>query len=120
MLNIPGSLPMPDKQQGLFHTLLYTFFHKSIWMSPEVQTPAPEPPEGSQGNPENQHETFDVTDQLLQGTSSCPGTSALSGRPSRRHDVSSKIPDQHRCFFIVSGKFILPQAIGKCSERDEP
>src|SRR5689334_20190155 len=104
---------MPDKQQGLFHALSCTLFHKPIRMPPEVQAPAPKTPERSQGDAQDQREALDTTDQSLQGSSSCSGTSALSRRLPPGAHFSLKNSVQRRCFFIVSGRLILPQATSR-------
>jgi hypothetical protein len=63
---------MPDKKQGLFHSSLCALY-KLLWISPEVQTPAPEAPGATWVDSEKQRQTFAATDQSLQYLSPNPG-----------------------------------------------
>src|SRR5579859_721327 len=54
MFNIPGCLPMPDKEQGLFHTARSTFLYTRSWGS-EPPPPCIVMPARAQVNPQYKH-----------------------------------------------------------------
>ena len=68
MFYIPCRLPMPNKKQGLFHTILCTFSYMQL-LEPEVYSPAPEAPAHMQVYPQYIHPAISSTEEFFQAAS---------------------------------------------------
>src|SRR5947208_14014928 len=68
MFYIPCRLPMPNKKQGLFHTILRTFSYMQL-LEPEVYSPAPEAPAHMQVYPPYIHPAISSTEEFFQAAS---------------------------------------------------
>src|SRR5438552_18432001 len=68
MFYIPCRLPMPNKKQGLFHTILCTFSYMQL-LEPEVYSPAPEAQAHMQVYQQYIHPAISSNEEFFQAAS---------------------------------------------------